>query len=996
MSGFAALLYQTAWLREFAFVFGTAELAVVSVLAAYMAGLAGGAAVAARFASRIRRPVLVYGALELGIAACALAVPRGLDLATRLYVVMFGGRSSPPDEGQLTGTLFFALASFVILAIPTGLMGITLPLLARYAIRKQEEIGSRIAWLYAINTGGAVVGTLCAAFVLLPEIGLRSTMHVGVLVNGLTFLVAVLVARTTPAVAMEAPKTIEPRPGIGANWILPVIAVSGAVSFGFEVLWTRLLGQVLGGSVYAFATMLSSFLLGIALGSAVAARFASDLGNSTRGFAIAQLGTATASLAAYGALGWAPTLARAIGASSHGTLAPNAMVAAAFLLPSALFIGASFPLAVRILARNASEAAAASARVYAWNTTGSIAGALSTGLVLLPELGFEGLIRFACATNLLLALAACWFSNPPLRVPATAAAIGLACLVSFAPDPPWQILRTSPSGAVASGEVSYYGVGRSATVLLLNPGTSWRLTTGGLNEAEIRPPGSRLGQAATTRWLALLPILARPESEDVLLIGLGGGLTLQAIPSTVKHIDVIELESEVVAANRAVSSERDFDPLVDPRAQIHVNDARGSLVLTTRRYDAIISQPSHPWTAGASHLYTQEFFSLVRDHLNPGGVFSQWIGLRFVDEDLLRTIVATLQDTFVNVRLYQPVTGSVVFLASDSELDLEESAPRALAMAAPDFARYGLPTPEDVVAGLAMNEAGARHFARGGKVNTDHNNRLAARSPRLLPRESMGQGRVLKVFAAYDPPEAHAEGFQSTYLARRLSIVSGVERASRFIRAIADPAEQAAARGWIDYWSQRPSAARLQFERARDLDPDSIEALGGLLLLERSRILHDEYSETLAALSVLPTQEAAVVSGWRAQSRNDLTPLRELDHTLATLDSRHPLYAESARLRAKWRLREGGQQRAREALAIVDAIAQVQPVAADLILRAKAALAAGFPLGALSSIEEVAGLIQNRSQLQAMGVFAILDAVPAGVADIAVTRLREELRSRSE
>jgi spermidine synthase len=995
MSGFAALLYQTAWLREFAFVFGTAELAVVSVLAAYMAGLAGGAAVAARVADHIRRPVLVYGALELGIAVCALAVPQGLGLATRLYVFLFGGLSSPPDGEQLTGTIFFAVCSFAILALPTGLMGVTLPLLARYAIRKQEEVGRRIALLYAVNTGGAVAGTLCAAFLLLPEIGLRSTVHVGALVNGLIFLLAVLVARTHTVGGLPT-QTVQ-RPRLRAGWILPAIAVSGAVSFGFEVLWTRLLGQILGGSIYAFATMLASFLLGITLGSALASRFADNLRNSTRGFAIAQLGTAAASLAAYGLLGWAPTLARAIGASSHGTLTANAVVAAAFLLPAALFIGATFPLAVRILARDASDAATATARVYAWNTTGSIAGALSTGLVLLPGLGFEGLIRVACAANLLLALTACRFSKPTLRTPAAVAAIGLACLLAFPPDPPWRILRTSPSTrGEAAGEVTHYGVGRSSTVLLLNPGTSWRLTTGGLNEAEIRPPGSRPGEAATTRWLAMLPILARPESEDVLLIGLGGGLTLQAIPSTVKHIDVIELESEVVKANRAVANVRDFDPLADPRVHIHVNDARGALVLTTRRYDAIISQPSHPWTAGSSHLYTREFFSLIRDHLSPGGVFSQWIGLRFVDEDLLRTIVATLQDTFANVRLYQPVMGSVVFLASDAKLDLEASALRALEMAAPDFAQYGLATPEDLVAGLALNEAGALEFARGGQINTDHNNRLAARSPQLLPRDSMTRSRVLKTFAPYDPPEAHHQGLRTVYLARRLAIASGFQRANRFISSIADPAERVAAQGWIEYWSQRPVAARRHFEGALEQDPNSIEALGGLLLLERFRVLSGEASETLEALSVLPVKEAAVLAGWRALSRTDMAQLRELDANLASLGSRHPLYMESARLRAEWRLRQGGSELAREALEIVNAITVVQPGARDLVLRSRAALAAGFALGAVSSLEDVAGRIQNPRQLRAMGVFAILDSVPPGEADIPVARLRAELLSRRE
>ena len=178
LSGFAALLYETAWTREFAFVFGTSELAVVSVLAAYMGGLAAGAGVAARLAPRVRRPVLVYGLLELGIAASALAVPSAIRAATALYTLRLRRASRRrPRQGQLAGALFYLLCSFAILLVPTGLMGATLPLLARHAVRRDDEIGRRIGLLYAINTAGAVLGTLCAAFVLLPALGLRATVY---------------------------------------------------------------------------------------------------------------------------------------------------------------------------------------------------------------------------------------------------------------------------------------------------------------------------------------------------------------------------------------------------------------------------------------------------------------------------------------------------------------------------------------------------------------------------------------------------------------------------------------------------------------------------------------------------------------------------------------------------------------------------------------------------------------------------------------------------
>src|SRR5262245_13445874 len=294
LSGLAALLYETAWAREFEFVFGTSELAVVSVLAAYMAGLASGSAAAARFVARVRRPVLWYGLLELGIAASALAVPFGIRGATWLLTAAVGGRSAPPDAGEVSAAFFYVGAAFVVLVVPTGLMGATLPLLARHAVRRDEEVGSRVGTLYATNTLGAVVGTVATGFVLLPELGLRATVYVGAATNALVFLAAALLSRTVGAAAEPAPGALL-RP-LRRHWVLPAVALSGAVSFTYEVLWTRLVGQMVGGTIQGFATMLGSFLLGIAIGSAVAARVATSPARAARGFASAQIGTAAPSL----------------------------------------------------------------------------------------------------------------------------------------------------------------------------------------------------------------------------------------------------------------------------------------------------------------------------------------------------------------------------------------------------------------------------------------------------------------------------------------------------------------------------------------------------------------------------------------------------------------------------------------------------------------------------------------------------------------------------
>jgi predicted membrane-bound spermidine synthase len=865
-------------------------------------------------------------------------------------------------------------------------MGVTLPLLARYAVRREEDIGRRIGTLYAVNTAGAVAGTLCAAFVFLPAIGLRSTVYAGAATNALVFAIAVLLARGVAATSTAPPERVRAQ---GANWIRPLMAVSGATSFTYEVLWTRLLGQILGGSVYAFATMLASFLLGITLGSAVASRFAANQRRSSLGFTVAQLGAAGLSLAAFAMLDSLPAWARAIGASSQGSLLANSVIAAACLFPGALCFGATFPFAVRLLARDETEAAAASARVYAWNTTGAIVGALSAGLILLPVLRFSGTITAAVVVNLMLALSAALLARPRLRLAVVVAVSAIALLAAFPPGPPWQILRTYPStGETASGTVTYYGVGRSATVLLLDSGIEWKLATNGLPEAGIRRVGAPVQTGITTRWLGMLPVLARPEARSLLLIGLGGGLTLQAIPSIIENIDVIELEPEVIRANQAVAGERDVDPLADPRVNLRANDARGALLLTDARYDVIVSQPSHPWTAGASHLYTKEFFALVRDHLEPDGVFSQWIGLRFVDEELLRTLVATLLATFENVRAYQPVPASMVFLASDAPIAMEERIAVALAAAPEDFERYGVRMPEDIAAGFALDEKSAREFASGAIVNSDHHNVLAIRSPGLSREQSvLGMGSV-NLLSPFDPLAENAVGLDLGYLVRRLIVGSGAGRARRFANEIPDSATRSALLGWIDLKMRRATPARNRFENVLQLDPQSLEARAGLVLLEKARISSGKESPAIAALEPLDDVSAAIVDGWRAQAARDWVGLQALEDRLAKAGNYHPLFFEALPLRVAWRIATGERSRGAEALDMIDSTGQTDLEV--MILRSRAAFVAELPFAVIATVDEIIPRIKRRATAQSL--LALIDQLPEGFQPGAVKSLQMRLR----
>jgi spermidine synthase len=970
LSGFAALVYQTAWTRQFEFVFGTSQLAIATVLAAYMGGLATGAAAASRLAGRIRRPVLAYGLLELGIAVSALAVPLGLTSATAVWVAAFGGRPEPPASAGFGHALFFLASSFAVLWIPTALMGATLPLLARHAVRRESEIGSRIGVLYAVNTIGAVLGTCAAGFVLLPRVGLANTIYAGVAANALVFCAAALLSRWVQPAPVEPPSTA-PILGRAGRWILPLVAVSGAVSFGYEVLWSRLLGHLLGSSVTAFATMLASFLAGIALGSAVGARLASNPERAARGFAGAQVGAAALSLAAFGVLDRMPEWSRQLALRAGGQGLADAAVAAMTLLPAALCIGATFPLAVRILARHERDAAPASARVFAWNTAGAIVGALATGFFLIPALGFEWMLSVGVATNLALAVVV---GRHQLgrwqRVAALAAAVSV-CLVLLPPPRPWNLLRASPMGAGDSvSAIEYYGVGRTSTVLLAAQKGGWRLRSNGLPEAWIAPRGAS-PSGSTAHWLGAVTTLARPEARDLLVIGLGGGVVLESVPAQIDHIDVIELEDQVIRANRTIADRRLSDPLADPRVVLVSNDARGALILTDKRYDGIVSQPSHPWTAGASHLYTREFFELAREHLTPAGVFVQWMGPRIVDDELVRTLVGTLHSVFSHVRLYI-LGGGLVFLASEQPLDLESSAPTAIAGSPETYARLGAHGAEDVAAFLLLDESGVKKFSSGALLSTDDHNRVQIQSARFS-RSAKGSFRPP---FALDPLMGQTPDLDRVALVRRLVAQARVARARGVAQASGDPLERAAGLAWVAIAAGRDGVAREQIRAALEIDPNASEPRLARLVLERKSGATD--LQALASQAAeLGAAHAAVAAAWEAASRSDWAALRTLDPRLARVEPGDPLYRDAVHARVAWRLESGSESNAREAVALVDSLIPRGRINEDRLLRAGAAAAAGDARGAWVTLLDLAQRLRGQDDPAiATGALELMATLP--------------------
>ena len=936
LSGLAALVYQTAWTREFAFVFGTSDLAVATVLAAYMGGLALGAALAGRLSPRIRRPVLAYGLLELGIALCALAVPFGVQASRWLYVAVFGGSEALRDAGGLATALFYLACSFLILLVPTAMMGATLPLLARHAVREVGQIGRRVGILYAANTFGAVAGVLLGAFVLLPQLGLRATIASAAAINALVFLAAWALARTAAPLeasgAQAQAQSAGPSPG---RWILPLILISGFVSFSYEVLWVRLIGQIVGASVTAFATMLSSFLLGIALGSTFAARLASTAQRAAAGFAVSQLGIALLSAVAFAAVNRLPGLSSALRDQGLSPYWADIAVSMASLFPAALCIGATFPFAVRVLARSTEDAGPASARTYSWNTVGSIAGSIAAAFLLIPWLGFEGTLILCVGLNLALAAAAAWVFEPR-RVPLlVAACAGALVLVLVPPATPWGVLRASSMGPPVWGVYTYLGIGRSSTVLVVNQRRSYALRTNGLPEAGMVRAGYPHILSASTRWLTLLPVFARPEAREMLVIGFGGGMLLEVVPDSVERIDVVELEPEVIEANRLIAEDRWRDPLADPRVNIHVNDARNALLLADRRFDAIVSQPSHPWAGGAAHLYTQEHFELVRDRLTDDGVFVQWIGLQFVDEELFRSLLAALAASFEHVQAYLPPPGgSVLFLASNAPFQPFENAARTIERHPEDMKLLGVAAPEDVLASLILDDAAVRALAEGAPPNRDGHNRLQNRSGRL-GRQWLSHRQLNALIGSHDPLlRVDREGVDPFYLLRQVNPPARVARIAESFEGtdrLVGEALAAAAQG-------KGESARKKLKEVLESEPTHAEARAVLLRLSTREVAR---GEDVVPEPLSPT-EAALVAGWRASAEDPSgAALLELDEDLAAVSALHPLGRDAARLRVVGRLRSEDAERAREAVEIVEAAIGDEPDPASLLLRAEAFSAAG-------------------------------------------------------
>ncbi len=745
-SGFCALVYQVAWQREFRLVFGASTAASAAVLAIFMGGIGAGSIYLGRMADRHPRPLRLYANLEGLIAIFSALTPPLLHLGRALYIAL-GGTTR---MGMFGGTVARLLIAALVVLPATFLMGGTLPAAGRAAEDADDANRGHLGFVYGCNTLGAVAGGLLATFVLLEVLGNTRTIWLACLVNA---LVAVVARATSRSMDPKPTSLVETRPA-DASALIPSIAgpalAAGVVGFAFflmELVWYRMLAPLLGGTVYAFGTILIAALLGIGAGGllypVIARRFRSA---SVGGFAILCTLEALLILLPFAAGDRVALLVLALKPLNvfgfEGYLLRWAVVCLIAIVPAAAVSGVQFPWLVAMMGEGEKRVGRHVGLAYACNTAGAVLGALAGGFGLIPWLSAQGCWLFAscCLAVLGISAALVAIRRVELRRAGLAA---LALLVLCIP----LVLSRGPTAAWTSSQI---GVGREHPVetrneaqLFLNNvrhAILWAKagieSTVALNGADGlgfvvngKNDGNAIYDSETQVMGGLLGAMIRPAATRAFVIGLGTGSTagwLAAVPRIVR-VDVAELEPRILDVAAACSAVNQ-DALNNPKVHLHLGDAR-ELILTTReRYDIIFSEPSNPYRAGVASLFTKEFYESVSNILDEDGVFVQWVQGYEIDSQTVQSVYSTLSAVFPQVETWQTSGVDLLLVAAKHPHPIDIDDLRRLAGSEP-FASalrvaWKLSGAEGFLSHFVARDSFSARLADESLVSTDDQNQI--------------------------------------------------------------------------------------------------------------------------------------------------------------------------------------------------------------------------------------------------------------------------------
>lgn len=761
-SGACALIYQVAWFRELRLIFGASTASSAAVLAVFMGGLGAGGAILGRRADRAANPLLMYAMLELGVATTAALTPLLVAIARAAYLGV-GGAATLGNAGA---TALRLLLSVIVLLPSTFLMGGTMPAAARAVQGEADDGRRRVAILYGVNTFGAVAGTVGANFLLLETLGTRLTLWSAALLNLLVGVLARSLSRH-PESAEAATEdggaaAEEATPQSAATeipaWLPPGAAAIAGLSFMLmELVWYRMLAPILGGSSYTFGLILAVALSGIGIGGALYGRVRWPA--TPRAFAVTCALEAlliSIPFAMGDRLAILSALLRPLAKASFAwSISAWTLVSVIVVLPAAIVSGLQFPLIIALYGRGARAVGRHVGAAYLANTLGSIVGSIAGGFGLLPLLGALGCWKLVVASLAASALVALWVEvqaarragRTPFERPAIAGfvlgltACSAGCFLTTGPTAVWRhagigagradqrlepISRSKLEGFAHVYRRSVYWEedGVESSVALAQ-------TAGFAFVVNGKADGHSMADAPTQVMSGMLGAIVHPNPKRALVVGLGTGSTagwLGAI-DTMEKVDVIELEPAILRVARDCASVN-RSVLDNPKVTTTLGDAREVLRTSRGRYDLIFSEPSNPYRAGISSMYTTEFYTSAAERLEDGGLFMQWMQAYEVEPWVVATVVTTLHATFPHISLWQTMGGDLLLIASKAPAPLDADALRKKIAKEPYASALGSAWRTDSLEGVLAHFTATSAFSdllverRMGTLNTDDLNVL--------------------------------------------------------------------------------------------------------------------------------------------------------------------------------------------------------------------------------------------------------------------------------
>ncbi len=748
---------------------GNTHYSISTVLTAFMGGLALGSYAGGKLIDKRFNPLTAYAILEAGIGFYCLIIPSLIDFAFPLFKWIYLNWGDSYSQASLARFLICV----AILIIPATFMGATLPVLSKFITRDEAHIGKDVGTLYSINTFGAVFGAWASAFIFMRLWGVQSTIWMTALFNLGIAVVIFLVFRPplkeTPTQHSAQESDITPLPlSNKEKLILLSFGLSGMVALIYQVAWNRILSLLLGSSVYAFSLILTVFILGLALGTASYSRLLAKFNDLMKVYGISQIIIGIFSLFIIPLFGSIPFVNRWVyenwGLQFEFIQLTNFLTIFALLFIPTFFMGAQFPLVIKLTARKLETLGRHVGQVYACNTIGAILGSFIAGFILIPGLGLQTTLISGVFLNVLLGtvillLGANLHFNVKMYV---LPAVLLLCIFGAKSIGPWD------KSVISSGSFMPYRIAdlkeaelKKNKILFFKEGMHTTVTTelsvsGNIFLRVNGKTDASLALDMRTQLLSgYLPMLFHPDPKSALVIGQGSGITLGAVTQfPADKIRLVEISPAVIEGSRY------FDPfnhhaLDDKRVTLKLEDGRNHIALSEDRYDVIVSEPSNPWISGVGALFTVDFFKMLKKRLNPGGIACIWVHTN-MSPDSFKSIIRSFSGEFPHVTMWESIAGDdYLLIGSETEYGLSfEKAQHYLShkTVGHDLNRIGINNVPDLLSLMIMSREKLLQFSASAPMHTDDNSLLEFNAPEYVYKDERAVlVRQLTPFIALEP-----------------------------------------------------------------------------------------------------------------------------------------------------------------------------------------------------------------------------------------------------